>query len=92
MTCYRDGGCGPYEMYSCNECPASKPEFLKKKLHMKTDAGLKARAIESAKARVKRAKEYLASSTGNTKTLEKKQRTVEIAEYILEAVKAYERG
>lgn len=27
MSCYRDGGCGPYEMYSCNECPASKPEY-----------------------------------------------------------------
>lgn len=29
MKCYRDGGCGPYEMYSCSECPASKPEYLK---------------------------------------------------------------
>lgn len=28
-TCYRAGGCGPFEMYSCNECPASKPEYLK---------------------------------------------------------------
>lgn len=28
MACYRSGGCGPYEMYSCNECPASKPEYL----------------------------------------------------------------
>lgn len=28
MKCYRDGGCGPYEMYSCSECPASKPEYL----------------------------------------------------------------
>lgn len=27
--CYRAGGCGPFEMYSCNECPASKPEYLK---------------------------------------------------------------
>ena len=26
--CYRSGGCGPYEMYSCSECPASKPEYL----------------------------------------------------------------
>lgn len=30
MKCYRSGGCGPYEMYSCNECPASKPEYLKR--------------------------------------------------------------
>lgn len=28
MTCYRKGGCGPYEMLSCGECPASKPEYL----------------------------------------------------------------
>lgn len=27
--CYRAGGCGPFEMYSCNGCPASKPEYLK---------------------------------------------------------------
>ena len=27
MTCYRNGGCGPYEMLACNECPASKPEY-----------------------------------------------------------------
>lgn len=31
MNCYKDGGCGVYEMYSCYECPASKPEYLKKK-------------------------------------------------------------
>ena len=31
MTCYRNGGCGPYEMRPCNECPASKPEYLKPK-------------------------------------------------------------
>ena len=31
MACYRDGGCGPYEMYSCNECPASKPDYKKAK-------------------------------------------------------------
>lgn len=31
MTCYRDGGCGPYEMRSCSECPASKPEYKKRK-------------------------------------------------------------
>lgn len=30
MRCYRSGGCGPYEMYSCNECPASKPNYLNK--------------------------------------------------------------
>ncbi len=27
MTCYRKGGCGPYEYRSCSECPASKPEY-----------------------------------------------------------------
>ncbi len=30
MTCYRNGGCGPYEMLSCGECPASKKEYLKR--------------------------------------------------------------
>ena len=30
MSCYKDGGCGIYEMYSCYECPASKPEYLKR--------------------------------------------------------------
>lgn len=29
-NCYRTGGCGPYEMYSCSECPASKPEYTKR--------------------------------------------------------------
>lgn len=24
MSCYRSGGCGPYEMTPCNECPYSK--------------------------------------------------------------------
>lgn len=33
MSCYKDGGCGIYEMYSCYECPASKPECLKRKSH-----------------------------------------------------------
>ena len=28
MKCYRDGGCGPYEMRSCNECPASKEDYM----------------------------------------------------------------
>lgn len=28
MTCYKSGGCGVYENRSCNECPASKPEYL----------------------------------------------------------------
>lgn len=31
MACYRSGGCGPYEMLSCNECPASKPDYLEKR-------------------------------------------------------------
>ena len=29
--CYRKGGgCGPYEMLSCGECPASKPSYAEK--------------------------------------------------------------
>lgn len=28
MHCYKNGGCGVYEMYPCSECPASKPEYL----------------------------------------------------------------
>ena len=27
MECYKNGGCGVYEMYSCSECPASKPIY-----------------------------------------------------------------
>ena len=30
MICYKSGGCGVYENHSCNECPASKPEYLHK--------------------------------------------------------------
>lgn len=30
MMCYRKGGCGPYEMLSCGECPASKPDIFAK--------------------------------------------------------------
>lgn len=30
MSCYKEGGCGAYEMYSCSECPASKPEYSKR--------------------------------------------------------------
>lgn len=26
MKCYRQGGCGPYEMTPCGECPYSKPQ------------------------------------------------------------------
>ena len=32
MTCYRSGSCGPYEMLSCNECPASKEDYMYKKI------------------------------------------------------------
>lgn len=31
MKCYKSGGCGPYEMLSCSECPASKSSYLDKK-------------------------------------------------------------
>jgi len=27
MACYKSGGCGAYEMYSCSECPASRPGY-----------------------------------------------------------------
>lgn len=30
MACYRNGGCGPYEGRACNECPASKPEYVRR--------------------------------------------------------------
>ena len=30
VQCYRKGGCGPYEMRSCNECSASKPEYAER--------------------------------------------------------------
>lgn len=28
--CYRSGGCGPYENRSCNECPASRPDYAER--------------------------------------------------------------
>ena len=31
ITCYRNGGCGPYEMRSCYECPASKSDYVQVK-------------------------------------------------------------
>lgn len=36
MACYRDGGCGPYEMYSCSECPASKSDYVQFKTKPKS--------------------------------------------------------
>ncbi len=33
MPCYKSGGCGTYEMLSCGECPASKPEYLLRDKH-----------------------------------------------------------
>lgn len=30
MSCYKNGDCGAYGIYSCFECPASKPEYLNK--------------------------------------------------------------
>ena len=30
MECYKKGGCGVYENRSCNECPASTPEYAEK--------------------------------------------------------------
>lgn len=37
MKCYRNGGCGPYEMYSCSECPCSKEEYLLRKIKKEID-------------------------------------------------------
>lgn len=37
MTCYRNGGCGPYEGRPCNECPASKPEYLQRDATSKSE-------------------------------------------------------
>lgn len=51
---------------------------------------IRERALESAENRVKAMKFNYENSHGNKVTLEKKKRQVEIAEYILEAVKAYE--
>ena len=32
MACYRNGGCGHYEGRPCNECPASKPEYMRRNI------------------------------------------------------------
>ena len=46
MKCYRKGGgCGPYEMLSCDDCPASKPEYAMRYRQIKTNAD-KLRAID----------------------------------------------
>ena len=37
VSCYRNGGCGPYEMYSCSECPASKSDYVQFKHKPKTN-------------------------------------------------------
>lgn len=51
---------------------------------------IRERAIESAESRFKMMKFNYENSHGGKITMEKKKRQVEIAEYILEAVKAYE--
>lgn len=38
MSCYRKGSCGPYEMYSCLECPASNPEYANRYTNQKAAA------------------------------------------------------
>ncbi len=48
------------------------------------------RAIESAETRFKMMKFNYENSHGGKITMEKKKRQMEIAEYILKAVKAYE--
>ena len=35
IPCYRNGGCGPYEMRSCYECPASKSDYLQRDVKQK---------------------------------------------------------
>ena len=48
IKCYRDGGCGPYEMLSCSECPASKPTqkaIEQLKWYFEKDNGLAAEDI-----------------------------------------------
>lgn len=51
---------------------------------------IRERAIESAETRFKMMKFNYENSHGGKTTIEKKKRQMEIAEYILEAVKAYE--
>lgn len=51
---------------------------------------IRERAIESAETRFKMMKFNYENSHGGKITMEKKKRQVEVAEYILEAVKAYE--
>ena len=48
MACYRTGGCGPYEMYSCSECPASKPEYAQRQ---STGSQKEVRLIDANRAR-----------------------------------------
>lgn len=42
MACYKSGGCGAYEMYSCQECPASKPDYLNKNKEQIKDTMMRA--------------------------------------------------
>lgn len=51
---------------------------------------IRERTIESTENRVKVMKFNYENSHGGKTTMEKKKRQVEVAEYILEAVKAYE--
>ncbi len=44
MKCYREGGCGPYEMLSCNESPASKLEYTTSKPATLVEASERANA------------------------------------------------
>lgn len=51
---------------------------------------IRERALESAENRVKVMRFNYENSEGNKATKEKKKRQVEVAEYILKAVKAFE--
>lgn len=46
MACYRDD-CGPYEMFSCSECPASKPDYRKEKEQRKMTNGDRIRQMSN---------------------------------------------
>lgn len=51
MECYRSGGCGPYEMYSCSECPASRPEYVNRGV-IQMDVKSKTMTIADVKDRI----------------------------------------
>lgn len=63
-----------YNEIECDECEVTRCQ------------NLHARAVESARARLENAETNLKFSKGNEKSKRRKQRTVEVAEYILEVL------